>query len=376
MKHIGLIIAIIVIPIISKNQCNEGITDSVIERNLLVLSEQSQVLAPITSAAMLPSGRVVVATSAPSVKLFATDGTLLRQLGQAGRGPFEYQGTLIVRPAGDDIAIWDSGNRKLMTFSSDGSPLREWTNLSRAVTDFSLAGDTLYAYHSGGFRKDYVAIYEHGHETDPVTELGDAPGEHVPLSLLKGSSPLSYSLMQKLLLYASPAKPTVYVYNPSTGTNEKWAINDSRFDTGAVQEYSSLRTVNRDILEAAQQAMRSSRFYYLHVVGRHVLSVLQHGELVYAKSISDIVSKQTKEQATTKKTFNVGRATRYTRSFTIYLHTLHGTPLSCVVIDLEEAKLASDSPILGPTPRGFLALQVRKKKNSIENVLVEYAVSE
>jgi len=332
------------------------------------------VLGAVESATRLPDGSFAVATADPGVFLFEADGSFVRQLGRAGRGPFEYQGPLTVRPAGENVAVWDGGNRKLLLFAPNGTNLREWPRLGRTVSDFAVRGDTLYAYHSGGINEDYVSIYHYDNQKAPAAEFGKAPGEHFPLSLLEGSGGLSYDNQHEFLLYSSPAEPVVHLYNPRSGRRDAWRIEDPDFNTEAVSGYTGLEDINADILGAAEQALRSSRFYFLQAVGGQVLSVLQHGELVYQKSSTETASGQA--VGGTSGSLDMGGVKTYTRTFNAHLHTREGNNISCKFFSLEIEKIKSDSPIAGPTPRGFLILNTRSAGENSDYVLVEYYVAE
>lgn len=355
---------------VSSAQC----TDTFLETRTVVLDQGSQVLGAMESATVLPDGSFVVATGDPGVFWFDSDGSFVRQLGRPGRGPFEYQGSLAVRPVGENIAVWDGGNRKLLIFAPDGTNLREWTRLGRAVSDFAVRGDTLYAYHSGGINEDYVSIYHYDNQKAPAEALGQAPGEHFPLSLLEGSGDLTFANNQGLLLYASPAEPVLHVYDPRSNRHSAWRIQDPAFSTEAVSGYQSLEDINANILGAAEQAFQSSRYYFLQVVGDQVLSVLQHGELVYQNSLAKAASKGARRGAA--GSVNAGGVETYTRSFHVHLHTLEGNAVACEALSFAMDEIGSDSPIVGPTPRGFLILNTRSTADDVEYVLTEYFVPE
>lgn len=369
LYYIALLIIIFICGT-SHAQCS----DAFLETRRIVLDQESRALGAVESAAVLPEGSIAVATADPGIFLFTDDGILVRQIGHAGRGPFEYQGSLTVRAADDDIAVWDAGNRKLLLFTSEGKGIREWSRLGRAVAEFSVEGDTLYAYHSGGINTEYVSIYHYRNQGTPADALGNAPGAHLPLSLLDGSGILSYNDGPGLLLYASPAMPVVHLYDVEKDSHILWKINDPNFDISAVSEYSGLENVSTDVLGAAEHALQSSRFYFLQTFGEQVLSVLQHGELTYEKSLSGMVSEQA--GGGTARSYDAGGIETYTRYFNVHLHTLNGEPVACESLSFAKEEIASDSPIVGPTPRGFLVLSTRSTADDVEYVLTEHFVPE
>jgi len=368
-KLIALVFVMVTASSTALSQCSS----TFLETREIVLQQEEQLLGDVESAAKLSDSLLAVATTDPGVFLFDSQGSFVRQLGQPGRGPGEYQGALIVRSVGDTIAVWDAGNRKLLLFSRNGEVLREWTQIGRAVSEYSVRHDTLFAYHSGGLNENYLSLYRYGNQGTADHRFGNAPGEHFPLSLLDGSAALSYNDKNGLLFYASPAERWVHVYNPRPSSTEEFRIEDPKFDVGAVSEYTTLNDVNSDLLKAAEQAFRSSRFYFLNSFGGRVLSVLQHGELKYEKSFAGSVNSQARKG--TKGGLDVGEVEENSRVFNVHLHTVDGNALACESLSLSEMDVESDSPILGPTPRGFFILNTRTKEETVDYILREYSVS-
>lgn len=367
-KLIALVLAIITISSPTFSQCS----NTFLETREIVLQQEEQVLGNIESATTLGDGFFAVATADPGIFLFDSQGSFVRQLGQPGRGPGEYQGSLIVRSVGDTVAVWDAGNRKLMLFSRNGEVLREWTQIGRAVSEYSVRYDTLFAYHSGGLNENYVSLYRYGNRGTADVRLGNAPGEHFSLSLLDGSAALTYNDNYGLLLYASPAEQRVHIYDPKASSTEQFRIEDPKFDVGAVSKYTTLNDVNSNLLKAAEQAFRSSRFYFLQTFGDYVLSVLQHGELRYEKSFAGSVRSRTRRGS--RGGLDVGEVEENSRVFNVHLHTVDGSSLACESLSLSEMDVESDSPIVGPTPRGFLILKTRTKEKTLDYILTEYSV--
>jgi hypothetical protein len=344
-------------------------TDSFLVRQETVLSQDTRILDEVEYAMGLPDGSWIITTKDPGIFHFSEDGQFLRQFGRAGRGPYEYERPVQVRSDGETVAVWDEGNRKVSVFSIDGTPVREWTGFARPVSDFEVVEDTLYAYSSGSATTDFVSIYAYAHERrgTPVDQLGQAPEGHRPLSFLGGSGGLTYDRTQDRLFYVSPAATTVHVYNPRTGQQQTWSIDDEAFDIEPVR--SSQRNLTNPLI-AAEQAFQSSRFYVIHAFENRLLSVLQHGQLKYNRSIADAVSAQA--QGDTQGAIDLGGVETYTRRFHVHLHTTEAEPLGCEVVSFEHSEISSDSPIRGRTPRGFVIPMTRTTPTDVEYVLVEY----
>lgn len=372
-------LALFLIPI--HDASGEGVfdecTDHFLETREIALDQDEQLLGEVNSAAQLDDGSFAVATEDPGVFLFDADGSFIRMLGRAGQGPFEYQGSLVVRATQQKVAVWDKGNRKLMEFAPDGTNLREWTQIGQNVSDFVVWNDTLYAYQSGGANEDYLMMYRHDARDEAIRRFGDAPGEHFALALLDGSDPITYDSARERVLYASPAEPIVHLYDPADDSQNKWRIEDPRFTTDAVRAYASFEDVNANILEASEQAFQSSRFYSLHTAGDNVLSVLQHGELIYERSFAEAVAEGAAMRGGTEGTLDVGNVETQTRVLHVRLHTPRGEVIACESLPLLEIETVNDSPIVGPTPQGFLVLNRRGSDGAaVDYILTEYYLPE
>ncbi|MGM0705885.1 MAG: 6-bladed beta-propeller [Bacteroidota bacterium] len=352
----------------AQSQCQ----DAFLETRQWVLDQDTQLLGNIESAALHPAQGMAVATADPNVVLLDAEGQFRQDIGRVGQGPFEYQGPLVLRFDGDRLAVWDRGNRKLITFDQDGQALQEWTGISRNFSNFALQGDTLFAYHGGGLREDYIAAYARQDRGNASIQLGQAPEAHFPLSLLDGSSPIAYDATQQQLLYASPAEPIMHVHNTDTGATSTVDINDNAFNTDAVQDYQTLEDINSDILGASEQAFKSSRFSSIHAVGGGlILAVLQHGVLEYERSFSEAVD----NQADGGGTFDVGGLATNTRRLHVHLLNADGEQDACQSLSLSEEAFETDDPILGHTDRGFLTLRTQTNEaGDIDYVLTEYYV--
>lgn len=71
-----------------------------------------------------PDGRVFVADAGSAeVRVFSADGSHLATWGGEGDGPGEFRapGTLLPWPAGDTLGVWDSRQRRVTLFDSDGN---------------------------------------------------------------------------------------------------------------------------------------------------------------------------------------------------------------------------------------------------------------
>jgi hypothetical protein len=68
-----------------------------------------------------PEGNIyVVDSGAKNIKKFDTQGKFLKTIGREGQGPGEFGGPYYSAFAKDRLIVWDSGNRRLCSFTSDG----------------------------------------------------------------------------------------------------------------------------------------------------------------------------------------------------------------------------------------------------------------
>lgn len=81
----------------------------------------------VSDIAVLPDGRVAVATTSPArVVILGSDGKLTTTLGRAGEGPGEFlRPASVVSLGGDSVAVWDPDRRRLSVFLGDGTLVRD-----------------------------------------------------------------------------------------------------------------------------------------------------------------------------------------------------------------------------------------------------------
>lgn len=87
-------------------------------------------LARIRAVQVDDQGRIIVLDGKDlKVKVFGTDGSLVRTFGTKGQGPGEFQSVLEMFLKDGIISVFDFGNKRISRFSEDG----------RRIEDFSLA---------------------------------------------------------------------------------------------------------------------------------------------------------------------------------------------------------------------------------------------
>lgn len=81
----------------------------------------------VQDLATAPDGSFYVADLHPqSVRRFDPEGRFIRQIGREGQGPGEYMSLLGIEILSEgELAIWDYGNRRIMTYDTFGAVQRE-----------------------------------------------------------------------------------------------------------------------------------------------------------------------------------------------------------------------------------------------------------
>lgn len=84
----------------------------------------------------------VVDNQAPALRVFDQQGRHLRDLGQQGQGPGEYErpGAVVTLPDGT-VVVEDSRDNRLTFYSRDGAVLRTWTPEERFISDLYVLND-------------------------------------------------------------------------------------------------------------------------------------------------------------------------------------------------------------------------------------------
>lgn len=341
--------------------------DAFLEAREIVLDQSTQPLGNVQQAALLSDGSLVVTTDDPGVFRFEADGTFIGPVGGLGRGPFQYQRPSTVRATADGFAVWDRGNSKVMTFARDGTPRDEWTGL-RSAANLAVHGDTLVLYHTGGRTEDFIAVHTREEPTRPVRTVGEAPGEHIVLTILEGSAPLAIDPSSGHVYYASPAAPTVHRLDPASGSSTHWTLRDPAFDVSALSAYTRMEDVNADIGGAIEQAVQSSRFVELQVVEGGVLSLMQHGAYRTDRSFQ----LQTGESG--GFSFDTGDVVENTLHLRAHWTAAQEPSGVCQRIDFDFEK--ERLHVAGLSARGFLLYTPRFTETDVEYIITSYTVPE
>ena len=331
--------------------------DSFLSTQEIVLDQSEQLLGQLQSATRLPNARIVASTDDPGVFLFESDGTFVRQLGQPGQGPFEYQNPTIVRAYKDHIAIWDAGNMKVTVYGDDGTDIEEWTGFTWSITDFAIRDGVLYSYY-GSLSAPYLRVWDLEAE-EMIAEYDDAESvERAVLTQMEGSG--SVSLHGDYLYALDPSNPAVHQYSLSDETETQLGIDDDAFSIPST-DASTVDELGFE--EAMMFGMSSSRSYKVYALESSLLTVLQHGSVSYDAPLFD--NGQPNPNA---------RMESYDRYLHVYDMTHEGEVERCQRIDIDIEQAQSDHVLIGPATDGFFFRTLEETDTDIEYVLTEYSL--
>ncbi len=108
-----------------------------------------------------PDGEVWVAeTQADEIRVYSSDGELLRTYGRSGDGPGEFRSIYDFGLVGDTLWVSDSGHRRTTLFSLDGDVLETVT----AQVEVSIGGDPMFP------RPLTITVFPHALRPDGLIE--------------------------------------------------------------------------------------------------------------------------------------------------------------------------------------------------------------
>lgn len=347
-------LAILTLPLHADAQC----TDTFLDTREITLDQSEQLLGQLQSATRLPNDRIVVSTDNPGVFLFESDGSFIRQLGQLGQGPFEYQNPNLVRSYGSDIAVWDAGNNKVIIYNHEGETVNEWTSLTWSVADFAIHDGVFYSYYSS-VDAPYLRIWDPEAE-EMIAEYDDEESvERAALAQMQGTG--SLALHDGSIYALNPAESSVRKFDVADGDVVRYPINDTAF-TMKPLEASSIRELNSMFDRVVDFGMSSSRSYHVTATESALLGVLQHGKITYDAPLFTNDGRPNPD----------ARMESYDRYLHVHQMTHDGEATRCQRIDIDIEQSQNDHVIIGPTTSGFLYRTIRETDADVEYVLTEY----
>lgn len=110
----------------------------------------------ICSSTFINDSVLVVANKQGVISFYDLRGELLNEVSAVGTGPLEYVYPSIIRAVNNKVYVWDSQLLKMVVLNKDGLAIKEYTNFTRAITDFTIVENMLYIYLTGGDNEHLV----------------------------------------------------------------------------------------------------------------------------------------------------------------------------------------------------------------------------
>lgn len=162
-----------------------GKLELVLDRNYQ-LGANISLIGEVTSASLDGNGKLAVAArGAQGIILFDLQGTQLRTIGKAGRGPGELVEPGIIKLKGNQLYVWDRRQLKFLMFDvNSAEPLVEIRDFRWAAQDFEIYGSDIFFYNSGRLTGPYIEQYDMD-ENQYVQNFGQRTQEHTLLMSMR-----------------------------------------------------------------------------------------------------------------------------------------------------------------------------------------------
>lgn len=170
-------------------------------------------------------------------------------IGNRGRGPFEYFSPSFLREYKTDIYVWDASGLKFIVYDEYGNPIREGNTLNRAISKFDVINeDSLVIKMSGGFEGESIGIFSFSYGNILEESLtGIQNNNDLLLELLAGTSGVLAE--PSFIYYALPSKLAIHKLNLISNEKSRLLINSPYFKVenfeGSVKK---LVNTDRDVL--------------------------------------------------------------------------------------------------------------------------------
>ena len=234
------VITISVCLLVACPSCTEHTTNrqDVTAQQICLLQETISTLGEPYSFAIADDRRFVV-TDFTNVFLYSAKGEQIRQIGNAGRAPFEYLNPSCVKIYKDTIYVWSANSLKFISYTMEGTPVGEYPYES-AIRNFLPTDEHICIYTSGLRTDSVIDIYDKAsHEI--IQSLSPTSDEHKLLSHLWADAPL-YSLGTDIY-YCPKDRLDVYDCNESGRSQKTVAqIKSDSFKVDKVSGYDAIVT--------------------------------------------------------------------------------------------------------------------------------------
>ncbi|WP_439489503.1 hypothetical protein [Algoriphagus sp.] len=188
----------------------------------------------IISIDFIDNDNFVVGTKNPSnVIVYNISGDQELVISNVGYGPFEFQQPSIIKSYNGNIYIWCPEQLKLIIYSLDGMPIKEYSSFTSAIRNFVPFGNKIAFYKASGSAENFIEIYDLDSE-EKIYQGGEASNEHIVLSLSACMGAISYWDDKILFMNADNLKLT-WLSETDLSKERKLEIQDDDFKVEKVE---------------------------------------------------------------------------------------------------------------------------------------------
>lgn len=241
---------------------------------ICTLKENISLFGNIESFDFIDSNHIVVATSKPSsVIIFNINGQQVKEIGDSGRGAFEYQKPKIVKVHNNKIFIWDAGQLKLLVFDKEGNSIAEHTGFKQAVNDIALSKNLVCLYFGGGY-SGLLGVYDLTAKKF-IFKGGQTTEEHHLLNLNTGAGGMT--LFKEGLIYMTADQLALSIIDLNN-FQEKDLISLYDFEFTVENVKNAQNLINSNINKAIEYLYKNSYITGLYIVEDKIMIKAEVGE--------------------------------------------------------------------------------------------------
>ncbi len=175
---------------------------------------------------------VIASNNPPMLTIYDTEGTQKNTISNIGKGPHEFIDISIVMVHNRKIYTWCNKQLKLIVFDEMGHPLKEYKGFKRAIRDFSIAGDIVVFYTTGGFKDAFIEIYDLKKEIT-LNKLGEVTNEHLLLDIMKNAGGLS--IIDSMAYFTSGSELGINQFDLQSAKLQSYKFKDPEFKVERVK---------------------------------------------------------------------------------------------------------------------------------------------
>lgn len=239
-------------------------------REHVKLEENLQLLTRIDRAAFFNDSLYAISSNADGLLYLYNNGRQISQIGNKGKGPYEYESPRAVHIYRDLFYVWDQENLKFLVFNKKAEPVDELTEFGRQVKDFCVSDDFIAISQSNGViriidKEDESVIYESDEPDidDRVLLFMDSNGR--------------IACNNDSVIYGYPSRLEMFSYHIPDERLESKKIEDEKFIVHSTG-WESVSEVNQNINEVNEYLFSNSSFNGFYSLDDFVVGVADIGK--------------------------------------------------------------------------------------------------